>query len=351
MFEEKNLKNLITMVLILALFVAAAFIIRPIFMSIIVGLLLGYVFYPIYQFTKSKIKHETTSAFLISLGFFLLLMFFIIVIIRSLAYQAISAWTSIQSFDPSVLVNNLPIDLIMPKQYTEVLSNSFKTFVSSLIAGSLTDFSNIISNLPVFLLQLFVVFFVFFFALRDGESALDYISSVSPLEKNIQERFFQKFKDVTYSVIVGQILVGIIQGVCAGVGYFIFGVPNALLLTLLTIITSIIPFIGSWLVWIPVVIYLLGIGKIGAGIGLFLYGAFFVSIIDNILRPVLVSQRLKMNSGIVLVGMVGGLLSIGTLGILIGPLVLAYVLLVLELYKQKKSPDGGVFKVEEGVSS
>ena len=136
-------------------------------------------------------------------------------------------------------------------------------------------------------------------------------------------------------MIVGQIVVGILQGIISGIGYFVFGVPNALLLTVITTLVGVIPVIGPWLVWIPVDIYLFASGQSGAGLGLLIYGSILINWIDTLIRPLIVSKKTKINPGVIITGMIGGLLVFGVLGLIIGPLVLSYVLLLMELYRKK----------------
>jgi len=185
-------------------------------------------------------------------------------------------------------------------------------------------------------LKFAVTIFVFFFALRDGEKAIEYLKSISPLKKETEERFFKRFKDVTNSVLLGQILVGIIQGTVAGIGFFIFGVHNALLLTLISIGFSIIPMIGPAVVWFPVLVIMLISGKTDTAFLFLLYNLLLTSLIDNLIRPYVVSKKTQINSAIILVGMIGGFLVFGIIGFIIGPLILAYVLLVLEIYKKRE---------------
>ena len=133
--------------------------------------------------------------------------------------------------------------------------------------------------------------------------------------------------------------MGVIQGIATGFGLIIFGVPNALILTFLAIFASILPMVGPWFIWVPVAIYLFVTGNAGAAIGFGLYSAIFVSSIDNILRPYIVSRKTGTSSVIVLIGMIGGLFLFGILGIILGPLILSYLILFLKAYKDKTLSD------------
>jgi predicted PurR-regulated permease PerM len=345
MLGRENIKEIIMGVLAVGLFILAILIIKPVFISILFGILLAYLFYPLYNFLVSKIKSENLSALLIGLGLLILIFGAITLIFSSLISQATNLYLGLQNLDLTNVVRNI-VPGFLSTETSAIFVSSINTFISKILADSLTGFSNFILEIPIFLLQLFVVMFIFFFSLRDGKRGIEYLKSLSPLKKETQERFFKQFKDITQSVIVGQVIIGIGQGLIAGLGYWIFGVNNALILTLLTILIGIIPLIGPWLVWLPVDIYLFATGRSGAGLGLLIYGLVVVSWIDTVIRPLVVSRKAQINSAIVIIGMIGGLFVFGILGLIIGPLVLAYILLIIELYRKKTLEETGniIFK-------
>ncbi|MEN9626116.1 MAG: hypothetical protein RL557_444 [archaeon] len=334
MLEKETFKQILNYVLVLALFVLAFFVIKPIIAAIIYGILLAYIFHTPYKWTRSKLKNQTLSALLVCVGVLLLSFIFIILVIGSLLNQGINFYLSIQKINIGEAIAKAFPDFLSGSEISSTLVNAINNSISKLIADFIASVGDFIFNLPNFLLQFLITSFVFFFGLRDGEKAMEYFKSLSPLKKETQNKFYKHFEDITKSVLIGQIVIGIIQGVVAGVGYFIFGVPNALLLTIVTIIIGVIPLIGPWLVWIPVDVYLFVIGRDGAGLGLLLYGLFLINWVEVIMRPIIVSRRTELNEAIVLIGMMGGVYFFGVLGLIIGPLVLAYVLLVLELYRK-----------------
>ena len=118
-----------------------------------------------------------------------------------------------------------------------------------------------------------------------------------------------------------------------GLGLWVFGVPKALTLTIMGTFASMLPMIGPWFIWIPVTIGMLLAGKVGAAIFFAVYCLFFVSTIDNILRPYIVSRKTGVSSVVVLVGMIGGLFVFNILGLILGPLILSYLILFLKAYK------------------
>ena len=205
--------------------------------------------------------------------------------------------------------------------------------MTSSIMGEISD---LILNFPTIALQLVVVFFVFFFVMRDSEKIIEYLQSILPFPKETEQKLFKSSKDITFSVLYGVIIIGIIQGLVASAGYFVFGVKNALFLSILTIIAGILPIVGTAFVWIPVVIYLLiSNANLLSILGVCFFG-LFSGLIDDILRPVFISKRAKVHSVIVLVGMIGGTFLLGIIGVIIGPLILSYLIIILEIYKNKK---------------
>ena len=201
----------------------------------------------------------------------------------------------------------------------------------------MNSFSQIILNFPTLFLQFLVVFFTFFFVLKDKDKLISYVQSLSPFSKDVEKKLFKSSRGITSSVIYGQIIIGIVQGLIAGLGFFIFGVPNALLLTLFATIAGIFPIIGPFIIWAPVVIYLFIAGNTFSAIGLILFG-LISSTIDNFLRPILVSKRTTMHPALLLIGMIGGLLLFGIVGFILGPLIIAYLFIILEIYRNKEIP-------------
>jgi predicted PurR-regulated permease PerM len=343
MLEKENFKTLLNYILVIGLFVLAFIIIKPVVYAMIYGILLAYILYPIYKFIQKRLKSENLSAFIICMALLIILGLLFTVIVSSLLNQVIGLYFSFQQFDLETMVRE-SVPFVSSSQTAEKIAETIEASTGKFLGRFISGIGNMILDLPAIMLQILVFFIILFYSLRDGEKAYSYFKSLSPLKRELQEKFFQHFRDITSSVLIGQVVVGIIQGIIAGIGYFIFGVPNALLLTALTIVIGIIPIIGPWFVWIPIDIYLFIIGRSGAGIGLLVYGLFLINWIDTIIRPLIVSRKTQINSSIVLIGMIGGLFVFGLIGFIIGPLILAYVLLVLELYRKQQFGDDIIFK-------
>lgn len=335
--DEKEFRRLGVIGIVALLLLISFFMLRPIALSMFLGLILAYIFHIPFNKLSKKIKSKNWSAFILVAGFLFIIIVPLIILAPFLTRQILNIYIFIQGFDFVPILRQLAPSLFdSPKTLAEILAMT-SSFTSNLAEFLLSSLKQLAFNISDIFLQAAITLFTFFFVLRDHKAIGDYFLSISPFPKEFKDKLILKFQEITNSILYGQIITGAIQGLIAGVGYLIFGVPNAILLTLITMLTAVIPIIGAWIVWMPICIYLFVSGHSNAAIGLLIYGFVIVSWIDNIVKPLIVSRLTKMNTGIVLIGMIGGLYVFGILGLIIGPLILAYLLLLAEFYKEKGS--------------
>jgi predicted PurR-regulated permease PerM len=144
---------------------------------------------------------------------------------------------------------------------------------------------------------------------------------------------------MTKAIVLGQLVVALVQGVCGGLGFLIFGIDGAVLWGLIMTILSFIPLLGSFLIWLPAGIVQLIQHNYYSGIGILLWGAIVVSNIDNLLRPRLVKKRTNVNPVITLLGAFIGLDFFGIIGIVVGPLILALFFVLVQMFRQEYIED------------
>lgn len=333
--EDKIIIRAITLIAIGLLFVLGFLILKPILIAIIFALLLAYIFNPIYRkilkYVKKKDIATSIIIVVIVLAITIPLWFLTPVVIK----QAFDSYTYLQKVDfASALGNSFPY--LFTPEFANVLGTSIHSFIAntfSTILNSLTDF---LINIPSFLLQFAVFIFTFYFALRDGDKLKNYLLNLSPFSESTELKMSSEFKHITYAIIYGQVLIGILQGLMVGIGLFIIGFPKAIVLTVLAVLVSIIPVLGSWIIWLPVSIFLIASGQTTSGIFMFLYGLLLISTLDNILRPLFLSKNSNLNIALGVIGTIGGLYFFGLVGLILGPLILAYILMIFDFYKQGK---------------
>lgn len=186
----------------------------------------------------------------------------------------------------------------------------------------------------VFLFQLFVMLYAMFFFLLDGTRLLDKILYYIPLASVDENRMVSRFLSVSRATLKGTLVIGVVQGVLGGLSFWVVGIDGAVFWATIMAVLSIIPGIGTGLVWVPAVIYLFAAGSPGAAIGLTVWNAAVVGSVDNVLRPWLVGKDTQMPDLLILLGTMGGIVLFGASGIVIGPVIAALFVTVWEIYAE-----------------
>jgi len=197
------------------------------------------------------------------------------------------------------------------------------------LVASATEFT---ARTASFLLNLFIMLYAMFYFLRDGRQMLEKIFYYTPLNHEDEVRVVERLISVTRATIKGTLLIGIIQGTLAGIGFWVAGIDGAAFWGTVMAVLSVVPGIGAALVWVPAVIYLFIIGHSLAATLLLAWCAAGVGTIDNMLRPKLVGKDAKMPDLLILLGTLGGLFFFGPIGFIIGPLVCGLFLTVWDIY-------------------
>ncbi len=336
--DEAYFKKIITVIILAVLTVLSFFLLKDILLAIIFGVILAFVFSPVHDWLNKKVKSKNLSVAIISIFLILLIFVPIWLITPPLIDESLKIYFASQKMDFTTAINNLFPSVFSSAEFSSEIGSIIHSFVNRTINSFVNYVSGFILNFPQILLQLMVALFTFFFVLRDKENIFSYLKSLMPFSKDVEDKIFEQTKGITISVLYGQVIMGLIQGLIAGAGFFIFGIPNALFLTILACLVGIFPIIGTTVIWVPVVIYLLMTeGSMISVIGVTIFGLIAV-FIDNILKPIFVSHRTSMPASIVLFGMIGGFFFFGILGFILGPLILAYLLIILEIYRNKRVP-------------
>lgn len=191
----------------------------------------------------------------------------------------------------------------------------------------------IFSGSAALVFKIGIFFICLFFFLVDREKIYKAALELSPLKDAVDRSIMTRLVETVRGVVFGALIVAIIQATLAAVGLTIFGVPGALLWASLIMITAQVPVLGNTIIMGPAVIYLFATGHTGAAIGLMIWSLTAVGLVDNMLSPIIVGGRTGMHTLLILISILGGLEFFGPIGLILGPTVLAAVLVILELYK------------------
>ena len=193
--------------------------------------------------------------------------------------------------------------------------------------------TRIIGNVFVQTMNFVILIFVLFFLIRDGDRMLERLRYLLPLTTDQENRIFRQLDDVAKSVILGAFVIALAQGLAGGIGLFIVGIPPFFWGCMMGF-ASLIPVVGTAIIWLPVAIYLMLTGQWQWGVFLIGWGGLVVSGIDSIIRPLLMRNRSNMSTFWVFLSIIGGIKFFGALGILYGPLVLGFAMIMLSLYAE-----------------
>jgi len=178
---------------------------------------------------------------------------------------------------------------------------------------------------------LFIVFFTMFYFFRDGDRLIKRIEYLSPLRSEYEEKIFERFKQMCRATVKGTVLIGIIQGSLGSITLLVFGIHSWILWGFVMVILSIIPLVGAWLVLVPAAIVQIILGNTLQGMGI-LVCTLIISTLDNFLRPRLVGKDANMPDLLIFFSTLGGISVFGVMGFIVGPVIAALFLSILEIY-------------------
>jgi predicted PurR-regulated permease PerM len=185
------------------------------------------------------------------------------------------------------------------------------------------------------ILKMAVSIIALFYLLKDGREFLYGFIQLSPLSDEEDVQIIHKLKAVSYSLIRGTLVIAILQGFMTGIGFVLFGVPNPVLWGSTAAIGALLPMVGTGVVAVPAVVYLIVTGHYAAAIGLAAWSMLIVGLVDNIIGPKLIGSGARIHPLFILLSVLGGLIMFGVAGFLIGPLLFGLLVALWEIYKVK----------------
>lgn len=203
----------------------------------------------------------------------------------------------------------------------------------------------VVRNVVVFLFELFVTLFALFYFLRDSGSIMDRFRNALPFEPPIRDRMLAEARELIFASVTTSLVIAGVQGVLCGGAFAIVGLSSAVFWGVVMGFLSLLPLVGAWPVWIPAAIYLFSTGRPGRAIVLIAICGLVGGVADNILRPVLLGGRASLNGLLVFISVLGGIATFGVLGVVLGPIVVATVVGILDVYSGRDA--AGVIPVTD----
>ena len=343
-------------VLILTLAVGVAFVvlIRDFVIAVIMAVIFSALLHPVYRRTRGWLRTgpALTSAIVL---FFLLIAIGVpifafagLVAAEALAVsEAVQPWLRDQLSDDGALAVRVP-DWLPFSQDIE----PYRSQILEKLGALAGDFGQFLFNsiraatsgTVVVLLNLFVFIYAMFFFLTRGAALIDAALRFLPLSDADRERLIERGLTVSRAILKSILIIGVLQGALVGGAFWVLGIDGALFWGTIVLIVSAIPGLGSALVWAPGAAYLLAIDRPIDAVMLVVWGALVVGLVDNILRPRIVGGEAKIPDLYVLLAILGGIGAFGVVGIIVGPIIAAVFLTVLDIYRNAFAellPNGG----------
>jgi predicted PurR-regulated permease PerM len=316
------------------------FVIEPFIVSFLIAAILAHLFAPVYNFFLKIVKKNGASSFLTCLLIALLIVIPILIVL-TLVVDEIQRALNNFSVNPegvkgtiSALLENLKTIPFFENIDLEknINQDSITIGVKSLSQNALAILQGTYSGVAHFVFVTFVMFFSLFYLLIDGKKLVKKIMQLSPLNDKYEKVLVTKFNSITRATIKGTIIIAIIQGLMGGVLFASAGVSSPVLLGILMTISSVIPSVGSGLVWLPVGILMMVSGYFVEGLVILLVGAFLISMIDNFVRPKLVGKDTQMHPLMILFSTIGGIALFGISGFIVGPIIMSLFVAFWDIY-------------------
>jgi len=198
-----------------------------------------------------------------------------------------------------------------------------------------TEAAALAQNLVVSALNAAMMLVALFFFFRDGDRIAGLVRDLIPMEAGQKERILGRVYDTVTAVVQSTLLIAVIQGIVAGIGYFAIGrLGISVLLGFVTAVASLIPVVGATLIWLPTALYVMLTGEIWRGVALLVWGAIAVGSVDNFVRPLVIGGRVEMPTLLLLFALLGGLQVYGFLGIFVAPVLVAVLLAFVDIYRE-----------------
>jgi len=309
-------------------------IFAPFVTAISLSAIIVVICYPMFEFILKHLsrKNRSVAALLTTIVVFACVVVPVFMVSTLLVNEFLSFYRTID------VNTQMPIDNALNNTKTIIqtyipgfdinISEQLKTSIGWFTQNIGSIFAGTVSFIFAFLIAILGSFYLF----RDGSKLVNWIISVSPLKDSEDVAIFNRVADSVRSVVTGTVLVAIIQGILAAIGFGIFGIDRAILWGSIASFGALLPGIGTAGIMLPAVAYLFYAGMIGNAIGLLIWGIAMIVIVDNFIGPQLMSRGSNLHPFVVLVSVLGGVSLFGPIGFILGPVCISLFMVLLEIY-------------------
>ncbi len=343
-FEDRVLVGFV-----IAATVAMAWVSWPFFGAILWAMVVTIAFAPLHDRLLLRSPNRRNSIAVLTLLIIIALVIIPAILVGSMMVEeALATYNSLQSQEIDIGKILRDLEAAVPEAWRSQLErfgpadiNELQSRLSSVLTAGLQliarEAVSIGQGAFNFVLALGVMLYLSFFLLRDGRHLTRRIGEVVPLRPEQRGALFEKFTTVIRATVKGSVIVAIVQGILGGLLFAFLDIRAALLWGVVMGLLALIPAVGTGLVWFPVAIYLLVTGSVWQGVVMLVFGFLVISMVDNVLRPILVGQDTRMPDYVVLISTLGGLSVMGINGLIVGPVIAAMFIAAWEIFGESRA--------------
>lgn len=320
-------------------------IVGPFFVPLAWSAVLAIFFYPLHRWIVKKMK-PTPAALTSTAAVTLWLIVPAILVLVFTAREAVDATAKLQSAlavhgqGPSeglVLRAEEWVRLRMPQSWSTLnITDPLRQAAEKMAAFLGAQFAAMLRNLVSFFVDLFIVIFALFFMFRDGEEIVHGVRHLLPFDEDIQHDMLRESQELIFASVAVGLLVAVIQGLLGGASFAIVGISAPIFWGVLIAFFSLVPVVGSALIFGPAALWLLFTGHWGKALIVVAICGGVSTIADNIVRPLLLRNRTRLNELLLFLGVLGGLEAFGLLGLVVGPTIVAAAMGVFRVYMEHR---------------
>ncbi len=320
-------------------------ILVPFWIPFFWAIVLTILFYPFYSWLKRRLRISDSIASILTCT---IIVIFLAVPVTFIAMALVDEIVDIYKWAETYIreskfdIQSSPYSILsyldnMLGKYIEISTLDIKNIVLKSAKEASTymiqNLRGMISNFTGFILNVILSIFAMYYLFKDGNKLVNNVKTLLPLSETDKNKIFQKNHEVIYATLYGGVLVAAVQGALGGISFWILGLSSPVFWGTIMAILSFIPMVGPAIVWIPAAIYLFIKANYLEAIILVVLGVFIIGLVDNILRPIVVSGKTKIHPLLLLFSILGALKVLGFIGIIAGPIILSLALVVIEIYK------------------
>lgn len=329
-------------VLVLLLGYLGYIIFRPFLIPIAWAVVLSILFFPVYSFVLKYVRWKSAASMIV-------LVVILVIILGPISYLSFLLIQELKTITASTdtgviagirdimhhpalenfLERTMSFLNITEEELYQTIRESMRQWGHDLLGSIRKGIAGVITGFMDFIFMTVSIYFL----LKDGPGFAGKMLDYMPFSDKQKKNLVDKIKDLVISTMYGGVIIAIVQGSAGGLAFALLGISSPVLWGFFMTVASFLPIIGPFIIWMPAALYLILQGSIGKGIALVLIGTFGISLIDNFLRPAIIGTKIRMHFLPLFFTVIGGIKVFGLIGIILGPLIFAVFMWVIEVFR------------------